>query len=113
MTDVKEIIACCASTHWADRKEGLVGLHAFLRGNNALGGSELRRVVDLFTKMFMDTHTKVFSLFLDALMELILVHSADLHDWLYVLLTRLLNKLGSDLLGSVQSKIHRTLDLVR
>ncbi|KAB7504085.1 CLIP-associating protein 2, partial [Armadillidium nasatum] len=111
--DVNEIILCCASTHWADRKEGLVGLHSYLRGSNVLSGSELRRITDLFTKMFMDTHTKVFSLFLDTLMELIAVHSPDLEDWLYILLTRLLNKLGSDLLGSVQSKIHRTLDLVR
>ena len=78
-----------------------------------LTGSELKRITDIFTKMFMDTHTKVFTLFLDTLMELIIVHRADLTDWLYILLTRLLHKLGSDLLGSVQTKIHRTLDLVR
>ena len=40
-------------------------------------------------------------------------HKADLYDWLYVLLTRLLNKLGADLLGSVIQKINRTLDVVR
>lgn len=56
---------------------------------------------------------QVFTLFLDTLMQLIYVHRADLCDWLYVLLTRLVHKLGSDLLGSVQSKIHATLDIVR
>jgi CLIP-associating protein 1/2 len=55
----------------------------------------------------------VFSLFLDTLNELILTHKADLNDWLYVLLTRLLNKLGADLLGSIQNKIHKSLAVVR
>lgn len=56
---------------------------------------------------------QVFSLFLDTLNELILTHKADLSDWLYVLLTRLLNKLGGDLLGSIQNKIHKSLVVVR
>nr|CAD7393528.1 unnamed protein product [Timema cristinae] len=40
-------------------------------------------------------------------------HKADLGDWLYCLLTRLLNKLGGDLLGSIHTKIHRVLNNVR
>ncbi|GFG38732.1 hypothetical protein Cfor_02767, partial [Coptotermes formosanus] len=111
--DISDIIANCASTHWVDRKEGLVGLQNYFQNGNALTGSELKRVADIFTKMFMDSHTKVFSLFLDTLNELILTHKADLNDWLYVLLTRLLNKLGCDLLGSIQNKIHKSLAVVR
>ncbi|KAK3864921.1 hypothetical protein Pcinc_029425 [Petrolisthes cinctipes] len=113
MQDVNDIILNCASTHWGDRKEGMMALQEFLRGSHMLTGSELKRVTEIFTKMFMDAHTKVFTIFLDTLMELIKVHYTDLFDWLYILLTRLLNKLGSDLLGSVQAKIHKTLDLVR
>ncbi|XP_049771392.1 CLIP-associating protein 2-like [Schistocerca cancellata] len=63
--------------------------------------------------MFMDSHTKVFSMFLDTLNELILAHKDDLHDWIYILLTRLMNKLGGDLLGSIQNKIHKSLSIVR
>ncbi|XP_023711938.1 CLIP-associating protein 2 isoform X7 [Cryptotermes secundus] len=111
--DITDIIGNCASTHWTDRKEGLVGLQNYFQNGNALTGSELKRVTDIFTKMFMDSHTKVFSLFLDTLNELILTHKADLNDWLYVLLTRLLNKLGADLLGSIQNKIHKSLAVVR
>ena len=29
--DIGEIIANCASTHWADRKDGLIGLQYFFR----------------------------------------------------------------------------------
>jgi len=111
--DITDIIANCASTHWADRKDGLIGLQCFFRDGRMLSGSELRRITDIFTKMFMDAHTKVFALFLETLCELVSSHKADLYDWLYVLLTRLLNKLGADLLGSVVHKINRTLDVVR
>merc|ERR1719270_905482 len=111
--DITDIIANCASTHWADRKDGLIGLQSYFRDGRMLSGSELKRVTDIFTKMFMDAHTKVFALFLETLCELVSSHKADLYDWLYVLLTRLLNKLGADLLGSVIHKINRTLDVVR
>lgn len=111
--DIKEIIENCAHKHWGDRKEGLVGLQHFLSMGNTLTATDLRKVTDIFTKMFMDSHTKVFSLFLDTLNELIATHSEDLGDWLYVLCARLLNKLGTDLLGSIQAKIHKTLDVVR
>ncbi|XP_076390266.1 CLIP-associating protein isoform X12 [Megachile rotundata] len=111
--DIKEIIENCAHKHWGDRKEGLVGLQHFLSNGNTLTATELRKVTDIFTKMFMDSHTKVFSLFLDTLNELVATHSEDLGDWLYVLCARLLNKLGTDLLASIQAKIHKTLDVVR
>lgn len=68
--------------------------------------------MDLFRKMFMDSHTKVYALFLDSVNELILSHSNDLHDWLFILLTRLFNKLGTELLGSMLTKIWKTLQLV-
>ncbi|XP_054015820.1 CLIP-associating protein 1-A isoform X4 [Hylaeus anthracinus] len=111
--DIKEIIENCAHKHWGDRKEGLVGLQHFLSNGNTLTATELRKVTDIFTKMFMDSHTKVFSLFLDTLNELVVTHNEDLGDWLYVLCARLMNKLGTDLLGSIQAKIHKTLDVVR
>lgn len=60
----------------------------------------------------MDSHTKVYALFLDSVNELILSHSNDLHDWLFILLTRLFNKLGTELLGSMHGKIWKTLQLV-
>lgn len=111
--DIKEIIENCSHKHWGDRKEGLVGLQHFLVNGNTLTATELRKITDIFAKMFMDSHTKVFSLFLDTLNELIASHNEDLGDWLYVLCARLLNKLGTDLLGSIQTKIHKSLDVVR
>ncbi|XP_053598863.1 CLIP-associating protein 1-A isoform X3 [Microplitis demolitor] len=111
--DIKEIIEWCGRKQWGERKEGLMDLQQFLMNGNTLTATELRQITDIFTKMFMDSHTKVFSLFLDTLNELIASHSEDLVDWLYVLCTRLLNKLGMDLLVSIQTKINRSLDVVR
>ena len=63
--------------------------------------------------IFLLSFFQVFSLFLEALIDLIQLQSRDLNDWLYVLLSRLINKLGADILGSIQAKVQRTLDVVR
>ncbi|XP_038827867.1 CLIP-associating protein 2-like [Salvelinus namaycush] len=56
---------------------------------------------------------QVFSMFLETLVDFVLVHREDLQDWLFVLLTQLLKKMGADLLGSVQAKVQRALDITR
>jgi len=111
--DIYDIITACSSTHWSERKEGLMGLQAFLRSGNIISTHELRKLIEILGKMFTDTHTKVFSLFLDALTVLIETHKDDMHENLYFIMSRLINKLGADLLGSVQAKTLKTLDLVR
>ncbi|CAK1549063.1 unnamed protein product [Leptosia nina] len=107
-----DIIALCACTHWTERKDGLTHLANYLNSGRLLTEEQLRRLTDLLNKMFVDAHTKVFSLLLDAVCELLLVHWQHLKDWLYQLMFRLLMKLGTDILGSVQSKIKKTLDVI-
>ncbi|CAG9134186.1 unnamed protein product [Plutella xylostella] len=107
-----DIIALCACTHWTERKDGLTHLANYLNSGRLLTEDQLRRLTELLNKMFVDAHTKVFSLLLDAVCELLLVHWQQLKDWLYQLMFRLLMKLGTDILGSVQSKIMKTLDVI-
>ncbi len=52
-------------------------------------------------------------MFLETLVDFITVHREDLQDWLFVLLTQLLKKMGADLLGSVQAKVQKALDVTR
>lgn len=47
--------------------------------------------------MFVDAHTKVFSLLLDAVCELLLVHWQQLKDWLYQLMFRFVSQEIPDL----------------
>ncbi|KXJ72138.1 hypothetical protein RP20_CCG018774 [Aedes albopictus] len=110
--DIDTIIQLCASTHWSERKDGLINLTQYLSEGKMLTSQQLQCVLDLFRKMFMDPHIKVYALFLDTVNELILSHSNDLHDWLFILLTRLFQKLGGDLLGSMHGKIWKTLQLI-
>ncbi|XP_041774304.1 CLIP-associating protein isoform X8 [Anopheles merus] len=110
--DIDTIIQFCASSHWSERKDGLINLTQYLSEGKMLTQQQLQCVLDLFRKMFMDPHIKVYALFLDTVNELILSHSNDLQDWLFILLTRLFNKLGTDLLGSMHGKIWKTLQLI-
>ncbi|XP_032436637.1 CLIP-associating protein 2 isoform X37 [Xiphophorus hellerii] len=111
--DVAEVLNRCASANWSERKEGLLGLQALLKNQRTLSRVELKRLCEIFTRMFADPHSKVFSMFLETLVDFILVHKDDLLDWLFVLLTQLLKKMGADLLGSVQSKVQKALDVTR
>ncbi|KAG7256613.1 hypothetical protein CRUP_027134, partial [Coryphaenoides rupestris] len=52
-------------------------------------------------------------MFLETLVDFVTVHREDLQDWLFVLLTQLLKKMGADLLGSVQTKVQKALDITR
>uniref|UniRef100_A0AAZ3P5L0 TOG domain-containing protein n=1 Tax=Oncorhynchus tshawytscha TaxID=74940 RepID=A0AAZ3P5L0_ONCTS len=129
--DVAEVLNRCASANWSERKEGLLGLQALLKNQRTLSRVELKRLCEIFTRMFADPHKsgsrvygttesgissasfKVFSMFLETLVDFVLVHREDLQDWLFVLLTQLLKKMGADLLGSVQAKVQRALDITR
>ncbi|XP_014910495.1 CLIP-associating protein 2 isoform X15 [Poecilia latipinna] len=132
--DVAEVLNRCASANWSERKEGLLGLQALLKNQRTLSRVELKRLCEIFTRMFADPHSKrdsgrvygsaesgissasfkrVFSMFLETLVDFILVHKDDLQDWLFILLTQLLKKMGADLLGSVQAKVQKALDVTR
>ncbi|XP_075870066.1 CLIP-associating protein 1a isoform X13 [Nelusetta ayraudi] len=112
--DVAEILNHCASSNWSERKEGLMGLQNLLKSQRILSRVELKRLCEIFTRMFADPHSKVrVAMFLETLVDFVLVHRDDLQDWLFVLLTQLLKKMGADLLGSVQAKVQKALDITR
>uniref|UniRef100_A0A3B3VWU5 TOG domain-containing protein n=1 Tax=Poecilia latipinna TaxID=48699 RepID=A0A3B3VWU5_9TELE len=123
--DVAEVLNHCASSNWSERKEGLLGLQNLLKSQRILSRVELKRLCEIFTRMFMFldltvaslTRTclcsQVFSMFLETLVDFVTVHKDDLQDWLFVLLTQLLKKMGADLLGSVQAKVQKALDVTR
>ncbi|XP_033624859.1 CLIP-associating protein 1-like isoform X10 [Asterias rubens] len=113
LEDVSEVLNKMASPGWSERKEGLIGMQNVLQSSRPLSRAELKRAQDIFTRMFADAHSKVFSLFLETVVEFVIVHKSELSDWLFILMTRLLLKMGADLLGSVLHKVQRALDVVR
>ncbi|XP_065166997.1 CLIP-associating protein isoform X3 [Atheta coriaria] len=111
--DIHEIIHLCASTVWQERKDGLVSLSIYLKDDHMLTSHELKDITEICTRMFVDSHTKGLSVFLDTLNELINKHSVDLQEWLYILMHRIFFKLGTDLLMSAQTKLQATLENVK
>ena len=49
---------------------------------------------------------------MDTLVEIIAIHKHMLHDWLYILISKMLVKCGGEMLASVASKTLKTLDTV-
>ncbi|KAJ3584572.1 hypothetical protein NHX12_015067, partial [Muraenolepis orangiensis] len=92
--DVAEVLNHCASANWSERKDGLLGLQNLLKSQRTLSRVELKRLCEIFTRMFADPHSKVFSMFLETLVDFVGLHHDDLQDWLFVLLTQLLKKMG-------------------
>lgn len=80
-------------------------------GHGCVCGCGCKRCVSV--TLTVSVHLQVFSMFLETLVDFIGVHKDDLQDWLFVLLTQLLKKMGADLLGSVQAKVQKALDVTR
>ncbi|KAM4657560.1 CLIP-associating protein 2 isoform 13-T13 [Amazona ochrocephala] len=57
--DVAEVLNRCASSNWSERKEGLLGLQNLLKNQRTLSRVELKRLCEIFTRMFADPHSKV------------------------------------------------------
>lgn len=60
-----EVSICClvcrllGSAQWHERKEGLMSLQYYVQHIKSLTPVELRRVTEVFTRMFHDPHAKV------------------------------------------------------
>lgn len=103
----------CASTNWQERKDGLLSLQYYLTNEIRLSAGELKHLTEIFTRMFMDSHTKGLSVFLDTLHDVIRLYKDELHFWVYVLLQRVFLKIGTETLNSIQGKLVATLELIR
>ncbi|CAF2411295.1 unnamed protein product [Rotaria sp. Silwood2] len=111
--DVADILRRMSSNEWAERKEGLVSLYHTVRLGRAFSPPELKLLTELLTKRFYDPNSQVFAAFLDVLPDFIIAYKRELNDWLYILLTRLLIRLGSpDILDSVFKKLKQCLSIV-
>lgn len=74
---------------------------------------ELKRITEVFTRMFHDPHSKVFTVFIDTFIDLVTVHGCDVVDWFSVCFSRFVSKAGMDVLSALQSRIARALEAMR
>lgn len=111
--DIGDVLHSCESNSWTERKEGLSNLHSLIVQQAEFTSLQLKKILEIFNKMFADPHGKVFSMFLEMLPDFIPNYSSQLNEWLYCLMTQLLKKMGADLLGSVQTKVMNALRVTR
>uniref|UniRef100_A0A1I8FMF7 TOG domain-containing protein n=1 Tax=Macrostomum lignano TaxID=282301 RepID=A0A1I8FMF7_9PLAT len=83
--NLAEILAQLQSSEWScPRRDGLASFSSYLarEGGPSLNQLELRRVCDIFAKMFGEPNGR-------ALADFVTRYHGELHDWLYTLLVRL------------------------
>jgi len=75
--------------------------------------AEVRKLTEVLTRLFNEPHLKVLSLFIDTLIDIVSTQSAQLRDWLPVILPRLLTKSGADAVVSLHPKMTHALTIIR
>ena len=110
---MNEAITCLSSSQWSDRRDGLVNLKNMMQCSRIFSRQELKRLCEIFTRLFSDQHVKVCTLFLDILADFIRIYKRDLRDWLFTLLTKLLTKLGVESLSSIYQQLCICLEATR
>eukprot|EP00118_Oscarella_pearsei_P007437 m.36515 g.36515 ORF g.36515 m.36515 type:complete len:1097 (+) comp32260_c0_seq3:79-3369(+) len=111
--DFDEILLLTNSSSWSDRKDSVLSLHTLFHTTKTFSKSDLKKITDACKRFFVEPHAKVFVLFLEMLCDFVRIFKCELTSWLFVLLLRLLHKMGSELRGSMARKMAVTLDIVR
>lgn len=57
--ELREALAKCASAQFNDRKEGLGEMLNLIRARRVFTRTEIKKICDVFTRMFVDPHNKV------------------------------------------------------
>lgn len=111
--DLNELLVMCSTQQWSERRDGIAQLHLLLESSRPFTHADMEKVKAVFKRMFQEPHAKVYSMFLDTLSRFIQEHREYLDDWLFILLLKLLQRAGTDMLSSVLFKLQMVLEHVR
>ena len=56
---MNEAITCLSSSQWSDRRDGLVNLKNMMQSGRIFSRQELKRLCEIFSRLFQDQHVKV------------------------------------------------------
>ena len=57
--DMNEAITCLSSSQWSERRDGLVNLKNMMQSGRVFSRQELKRLCEIFSRLFQDQHNKV------------------------------------------------------
>uniref|UniRef100_A0A1I7X6H7 Clip-associating protein 1 n=1 Tax=Heterorhabditis bacteriophora TaxID=37862 RepID=A0A1I7X6H7_HETBA len=111
--DLTDAIRSCTSSNLNEKKEGLRALLEILRSGRSLPSSDIKKVCDTINKLLTEGNHKLMSNVLDILAVFVKSHHDSLTEWLQILLVRLLQKSGMEILPTVQNQLSSALQAVR
>jgi len=76
--------------------------------------SEVKKISDLFSRMFNDPSAKVFAIFLETLPAFVTSHADDIpSDWIYICLSRVFIRVSAEQFSTMLKRLHKVLNAVR
>nr|WAW84823.1 CLASP 1/2 [Halisarca dujardinii] len=111
--NVSELLSLSCSPQWGERRDAIAQLQLLLEAERELSIPDRNIAKEIFKRMLVESHTKVFTVFLDVLCLFISQYHEDLEDWLFKILLRLLHKKGSDMLSSVMNRLTHVFEVIR
>jgi hypothetical protein len=59
MKDMSEAITLLSSSQWSERRDGLENIKKMMQGPRAFTRAEIKRLCEIFSRLFSDAHAKV------------------------------------------------------
>ena len=110
---MNETITLLNSNQWNEKRDGLANIKLMMQSNRLFTRQELKRLCDIFSKLFSENNNKVFGTFMETLEMFIRLNKIELKDWLSVLLPKLLHRLGLETSQNLYTKLCTCLEAIR
>ena len=108
--DLKKSLEHCHDPNQNERRAGLCNLLIYMRrGDTCLSDSDVTLVRDTLKRFFPEHSSKLYRVFLEVLHDFIQLYCESLEGWMETVVRRLLDRLGSELLASLQLLIKKIL----
>ena len=108
--DLKKSLEHCHDANQNERRAGLCNLLIYLRREDThLSDSDITSVRETLKRFFPEHSSKLYRVFLEVLHDFIQLYCESLEGWIDTVVRRLIDRLGSELLSSLQTLIRKTL----
>ncbi|KAI6650215.1 CLIP-associating protein 1-like [Oopsacas minuta] len=108
--DLHKSLEHCRDANLNERRAGLCNLLIYMRrGDTSLTENDVILIRNTLKRFFHEHNSKLYRVFIEVLHDFIQLKCAYLEGWIETVVRRLLGRLGSELLASLQSLIKGTL----
>jgi hypothetical protein len=95
-TEVGSVIRALQSGQWQEKRVAVDTLRALFNTGRPLSTADIRRLTDAFTRALSEQQPRTYALYIDAVIGFVANYNAQLTDWVYTLLNKLMHKLATE-----------------